>query len=119
MAVTDEQFKALSDEVKALSDGMPGVVANAVTEALKPVLDAQAEQAKALANQQEAELADLRAKIVKANLLDEAAAGELTLNAARALAKAAVPGKAAPIANGVTLAPDNTTGGFKLPKMEA
>ena len=40
----------------------------------------------------EAELTGLREKIVKANLMDEEAAGELTLNAARALAKKAEPG---------------------------
>lgn len=107
MAVSDEQFKALSDEVKTLSDGQKNLptkddITNAIAAALKPVTDAH----EALANSQkakdDAELADLRGKIVKANLMDEDAAGELTLNAARALAKQAEPGKAAPIVNGFT-----------------
>lgn len=119
MTVTKEQFNALSDEVKALSDGMGKAVEAAVNTALKPLLEANAAQAKALADQQEAELADLRAKIIKANIMSEGEAGELTLNAAKALAKLAEPGKAAPIANGANPAPKNETGGFKLPKAEA
>ena len=42
MAVSDEQFKALSDEVKTLSDGISGIgetIANAVGEAVKPLKD--------------------------------------------------------------------------------
>ncbi len=119
------QFDALSQKVDALSEStkpeaIAAAIGNAVTEALKPVTD----QLTALQNdskaKDEAELADLRAKIVKANLLDEATAGELTLNAARALAPKAEPGQAAPIANGGFKLP--TSGGkpeFKLPKAEA
>lgn len=96
--VSDEQFKSLSDEVKTLSEGMGKIgetIANAVTTALKPVLDQQAEM---VANQQakgEAEKAGLVEKVVKANILSDGAAKELTLNALRELAAKAEPGKAA------------------------
>lgn len=98
MTVSKEQFDALSGEVKTLSEGVSNIgqtIADAVATAVKPLLDAQAE---ATANQKakdDAELADLREKIVKANILGEDDAKELTLNAARALAKKAEPGKAA------------------------
>jgi hypothetical protein len=107
----EKQLEALSATVNALSESVAQIA-----QGLKTLTDAQVAQAQAIANQEQAELADLRAKIVKANLLDDAAAAELTINAARALAKAAVPGKAAPIANGILPQPD--AGGFKLPKSE-
>lgn len=118
MAVSDEQFNALSDEVKTLSDSMKGIgdqITNAVSAAVKPLVDAQEALTNAQKAKDDAELADLRTKIVKANLMDEAAAGELTLNAARALAKQAEPGKAAGIHNGLG---KPETGGFKLPQAE-
>jgi hypothetical protein len=102
MAVSDEQFKALSDEVKTLAesmkpDALATAIGNAVAAAVKPLTDANEAL---LANQKakdDEELKGLREKIIKANLMDEAAAGELTLNAARALAKTAEPGDAAPL----------------------
>lgn len=109
MTVSKEQFDALSGEVKTLSESVKTIgtsigttVAEAVANALKPIteqLEAQANSAKAT---EEAELKTLREKIVAGNIMDEAAAGELTLNAARALAPKAEPGKAAPIVNGFT-----------------
>lgn len=114
------QFDALSQKVDALSEStkpeaIAAAISNAVTEALKPVTD----QLTALQNDQkakdEAELTDLRGKIVKANLMDEDAAKELTLNAARALAKTAEPGKAAPIANTGFRPSGDTKPSFKLP----
>ena len=90
MAVSDEQFKELSDEVKTLSASLEGIgdtIANAVKDAVKPVSDHVEALQNAQKEKDEAELSDLRAKIVKANLMDEKAADELTLNAARALAK--------------------------------
>lgn len=119
MPVTDEQFKALSDEVKTLSDGMKGIgeqITNAVTAAVKPLIDAQAE---IVANQKakdEAELGELRTKIVKANIMTEDEAKELTLNAARALAKKAEPGKAASLNGAFKPAGDKPS--FALPKAE-
>ena len=65
-----------------------------------PFTDAQEAVANSQKAKDEAELTELVGKIVAANLMDEATAKELTLNAARALVKQAEPGKAAPIANG-------------------
>lgn len=118
--------KQLTD-LSAKIDGLPAAIAEAltkplgdaigtaVTNAVKPLVDAQNE---IVANQKakdEEELKGLREKIVKANLLDESAAGELTLNAARSLAKKADPGKAASL-NGATATGDKPA--FKLPKAE-
>lgn len=119
MTVSKEQFDALSAKVDTLSEGFGKIgetIAGAVTNALKPVLDAQAELVANQKAKDEAELTELQAKIVKANLLNEDAAKELTLNAARALAKKAEPGKAAAL-NGA-FKPQGETGGFKLPKAE-
>lgn len=116
MAVSDEQFKALSDEVKTLSDGMKGIgeqITNAVTAAVKPLVDAQEA---IVANQKakdEAEAAELVAKVVKANILDEETAKATPLNTLRKLAPKAEPGKAAAL-NGA-LGDDTKTSGFKLP----
>jgi hypothetical protein len=107
----DKQLEALSAQVNTLSES--------VTKALDGIKSLTDAQAAIVANQNakdEAELADLRAKIVKANLLPEAAAGELTLNAARALAPKAEAGKAAGLHNG--FAPQGEADTFKLPKVE-
>src|SRR5690606_24525347 len=118
------QFDALSQKVDALSeslkpDALATAIGNAVKEAVKPLTDGFT----ALQNDQkakdEAELTELRAKIVKANIMDEDAAKELTLNAARALAKTAEPKEAAPLANaGFKLPAGDTKPSFKLPKAE-
>lgn len=100
MPVSDEQFKSLSDEVKTLSEGMGKIgetIANAVTTALKPVLDQQAEMVANQKAKDDAEKAELEAKVIKANLLDEETAKATPLNTLRALAKNAEPGKAAPL----------------------
>lgn len=122
MAVSDEQFKALSDEVKTLSESvnpenLGKAIGEAVANAVKPLVDAQTE---ALANakaKDEAELTELREKIVNGHLMDEDSAKELTLNAARALAKKAEPGKAAAL-NGGGFTPSEKASPFKLPKAE-
>ena len=119
MPVTDEQFKALSDEVKTLADGMKGVgdtLTNAIKEAVAPLVAANEALTNAAKAKDDAELADLRGKIVKANLLDEATAGELTLNAARALATKSTPGKAMALNGAFTANTDAPA--FKLPKAE-
>lgn len=123
MAVSEEQFKALSDEVKTLSESLKpealaAAIGNAVAAAVKPLTDANEALVNAQKAKDDAELADLRAKIVKANLLDEAAAGELTLNAARALAKKAEPGHAAAL-NAGGFSPGGDKPAFQLPKAEA
>lgn len=118
MTVSKEQFDALSAEVKALSESVSAealgkTIGDVVANAVKPLVDAQAELTANQKAKDDAELADLRGKIVKANIMDEASAGELTLNAARALAKKAEPGKAAAI-NGA-LGTETKQDGFKLP----
>lgn len=120
MTVSKEQFDALSAEVKTLSEAVSKVgdtVAEAVANAVKPLTDNLAEVQNAQKAKDEAELADLREKIVKANLLAKDEAEELTLNAARALAKKAEPGQAAPAAPG-RYQPAGGESGFKLPKGE-
>lgn len=125
MTVSKEQFEALSGEVKTLSESVKTIgttigtsVAEAVANALKPVTDQLEAQANSQKAKDDAELADLRGKIVQANLMDEDAAGELTLNAARALAKQAEPGKAAPIVNGFTPRTGDKPA-YQLPKGDA
>jgi len=98
--MTDKaQFDELSQRVNALTESTvtKDDLTNALSDALKPLVDAQAEMKANQEAKDEAEKADLVGKIVKANLLEEADAKELTLNAARALAKKAEPGKAAPL----------------------
>lgn len=106
----DKQLEALSTKVDDL--------ATSVANMLKGVEALTDAQATIVANQKaadDAELAGLVEKITKANLLDADAAGELTLNAARNLAKRAEPGKAAGLHNGLA-APTGKDTGFKLPK---
>lgn len=98
MAVTDEQFKNLSETVNALSEKLNGIgdtVANTVAAAVKPLLDAQAEAVANAKAKEDAEKAELVNKIVKANLLTQAVANGLTLDALKELAPKAEPGKAA------------------------
>lgn len=98
MADVDKQIAELSAKVNTLSESVGNIgeaITEAVNKAVKPLTDNLAAME---ANQQakdEAELGGLVEKIVKANLLDEAAAKELTLNAARALAANIKDGKAA------------------------
>ena len=120
MPVTDEQFNALSAKVDALSEGFSKIgetVTNAVTAAVKPITDSHAEMVANQKAKDEAELTELREKIVKANLMDEDGAKELTLNAARSLAKQAKPGKAASLTNRFEGTGDDKPA-FKLPKGE-
>jgi hypothetical protein len=120
MPVTDEQFTALSAKVDALSEGFSKIgetVTNAVTAAVKPITDAQAEMVANQKAKDDAEKADLEAKVVKANILDEETAKATPLNTLRALAKNAEPGKAAPL-NSAFKATGGDKPGFKLPPSE-
>ena len=117
----ENQVKDLSERVNALSEAMEKsqaslgeTIANAVTAALKPVLDAQAEITANAKAKDEAELAGHVATIVKANILDEESAKELTLNAARKLAAKAVPGKAAALNGAFTTNADDEFAGVDL-----
>lgn len=100
MPVTDEQFTALSAKVDALSEGLSKIgdtVTNAVAAAVKPITDAQAEMVANQKAKDEAEKAELEAKVVKANILDEETAKDTPLNTLRKLAEKAKPGTAAPL----------------------
>lgn len=91
-----QQLAGVSAKVNALSETMAQLnIADMVANAIKPLTDNLAEMQ---ANQQAkdaAELAGYVETIVKANILDAEAAGELTLNAARKLAEKAKPAAAA------------------------
>jgi hypothetical protein len=96
----DKKFDDLTAQVNGMIESIPTLIANA----LKPLIDAQTEMKTNLDAANAAELAGYVATIVKANVMTEAVAGELTLNAAKALAATAVPGTAfnvngAPIGN--------------------
>lgn len=115
----DKQLSDLSAKVNAVEEkitkGFEDVaktVSNAIVEALKPLTDNLAAMQANEKAKEEAEKADLVATIVKANLLSETAAKELTLNAARELAKKAVPGKAAGL-NGAPVIANSEEDEFK------
>ena len=98
MPIEKEQFDELSAKVNSLSEtvekmatGLPEAISNAV----KPLTDNLAEMQANAKAKEDAEKADLVAQVVKANVLDEDAAKELTVNALRKLAEKAKPGKAA------------------------
>ena len=118
MAVSDEQFKALSDEVKTLSEGIKGIndaVTTAVANAVKPLVDAQNAAAEDLKARDEAEKADLVEKVVNANLLDKEAAEELSVASLRKQAERIQNRKAAPL-NGAFRPGSEPS--FKLPEGE-
>lgn len=92
---------ALAESMKGIGDTIVNGVSDAFTNALKPLVDAQAT---ALANEkakEDAEKETLIDKVVKANLLDEAAAKDTAIGTLRALANnIKAPDKAAPIVPG-------------------
>ena len=107
----DKQLEKLSATVNTLSEGLTKAL-----EGIKTLTDAQNALAANQAAKDEAEKAELVNKIVKANLMPEDVAKELTLNAARALAVKATPGTAAGLHNGFGTKVEADT--FKLPKAE-
>ncbi|WP_322886371.1 hypothetical protein U8C40_09635 [Sinorhizobium medicae] len=119
MPVSDEQFKSLSDEVKTLSESMAKIgdtIGAAVANAVKPLVDAQNEMVANQKTKEEAEKAELVVKVVKANVLSESAAKDLTLNALKELATKAEPGKAAALNGAFKPAGDKPS--YKLPEGE-
>jgi hypothetical protein len=93
-----QQLADVSAKVNTLSeafDKLNTTVGEVVANAIKPLTDNLAAIEANQKAKDEAELAEHVATIVKANLLDEESAKELTLNAARKLAEKAKPGKAA------------------------
>lgn len=119
MSVSDEQFKALSDEVKTLTDGFAKIgetIGAAVANAVKPLVDAQNEMVANQKAKEDAEKAGLVEKVVKANLLTEAVANTLSIDALKELAPKAEPGRAAAL-NGA-FKPTAEKPGFKVPEGE-
>ncbi len=102
MPISEEEFKALADSVKALtanSENIAQSVADAVAAAVKPLQDqVQALTANA-ASAEAAERTALTAKVVANGALDEDDCKEMTINALRKLASKA-PGAAAPVGQG-------------------
>jgi hypothetical protein len=100
MAVDDKQFEALSAKVNTLSESVNKIgdtITKAVGEAIKPLTDNIAKMETNQKAKDEAEKAALVNSVVKANVLSEAAAQTLSLDALRELANKAKPGKAAPL----------------------
>ena len=98
-----QQLDEVSAKVNALSETIANMnIAEAVANAIKPLTDNLEALENAQKAKDEAELATHIETIVKANVLDEESAKELTLNAARKLAEKAKPGKAAGL-NGAPL----------------
>lgn len=103
---------------KAFGDlNLPKTIGETVTNAVKPLIDAQAALAANQKEKDDTELGELREKIIKANLMDEDGAKELTLNAARALVKKAKPGAALNL-NSKVIEDGDKKPSFSLPKAE-
>lgn len=110
MPIDEKAFDALSAKVNSLSeavDKIPTTVAEAMTNAVKPLVEAQEALVANQKAKDDAELAELQAKIVKANILDEEGARELTLNAARKLAEKVKVGNAAGVNSAFKPGADN------------
>ncbi|NDV52118.1 hypothetical protein [Salipiger sp. PrR003] len=94
----DKQLEQLSAKVNAIEEGLSKIgetIANAVGEAVKPLKDHVESLDAANKAKEDAEKAELEAKVVKANILDEETAKATPLNTLRALAPKATAGKAA------------------------
>jgi len=93
----EKQLEALSAKVNAIEESMKGIgeqIANAIGEAVKPLIDKANEDAAKLKANEEAEKATLEAEVVKANILTEEVAKATPINTLRELAKLAKPGSA-------------------------
>lgn len=121
--MSKEEIDKLSAKVDALTESMGKIgetitkgVSEAFTNALKPLVDAQAA---VLANEkakEEAEKAELVDKVVKANLLDEAAAKDAPIGTLKALAtNIKAPDPAAPIRPGLVNSQTGIVAKFKAP----
>ena len=116
--MSEKELNELSAKVNTLSESVEKI-AETLTKTAETVEGLAKDQAEIKANQKakdEAEHAELVVKVVKANILDEDEAKELTLNALRKLAKKAEPGRAAAL-NGAYRGGGNESG-FKLPAGE-
>jgi hypothetical protein len=110
MPISEEEFKALADSVKALTanaENIASAVEKAVSDAVAPLAQKVEALTANAAKAEEAERAELTAKVVANNLLTEETAKTLSVNALRELA-GKVKGDAAPITQGVFM--PNTSG---------
>lgn len=95
MTVTKEQFDDLSAKVNTLSETLGKLdISAAVANAIKPLTDNLAAMTANAAAAADAEKAGLVAIVVKANILTEVVAKQLTVNALKELAEKAKPGTA-------------------------
>lgn len=123
----EEQFNTLSATVDALAETVEEMktnglttesVADAIANAIKPLSEKIDATNQAQVGKDQAELDDLIEKIVQANVMDEDAAKELTLNSARSLAKKCEPGPAAAL-SGAFKTNEETASQYKLPGGDA
>lgn len=88
---------ALADTVGKLATGQADAISAAVAAAVKPLVDAQTATNAAAAEAAKAEKEALVEKVVKANLLTDVVAKELTINALKELVAKIPAGTAAPL----------------------
>ena len=118
--MNEAQQKALEGKLDGLAEAMNkmttdigATIGTAIANAIKPIVEAQEIATNALKAQNEAEKAGLVKTVVAANLLTEAVANTLSIEALKELAPKAVPGKAMALNAGKVNA---ATDAFKLPK---
>jgi hypothetical protein len=112
MPISEEEFKALADSVKALTanaENIASAVEKAVSDAVAPLTQKVDALTANAAEAEKVERTELTAKVVANNLLTEETAKTLSVNALRELA-GKVNGDAAPITQGVFM-PNNS--GYK------
>lgn len=103
MPISDEQFKALQDQVKTLTENaakIPQSVAEAVTNAVKPLTEQMAAIQANMKADEEAKRSALVDKVVANGLLDKADTEGMSVNALQKLADKIKPGAASPILSG-------------------
>lgn len=109
----DAETKAAIDAVNTKLDGIPEAIGTAVTNALKPLVDAQEAATNAAKEAEEAERSELTETIVNAALRDEDECKHLPIANLRKIAKDAKPGSSQAIGNGA--GDPNNTVQFKIP----
>lgn len=120
--MSKEEIDKLSAKVDALTESLGGIgktitdgIATAFTNALKPLVDAQEAVLANAKAAEEAEKNGLIDKVVKANLLDEAAAKDAPISTLKALAANIKDQTAAPVRPGVVVNNTGTVSKFKVP----
>lgn len=116
-SMNDAQYKDLDAKVNTLAENQKTVNESlaSIANSLKSLVDHQTAVVNSEKEKKDAEKAVLVNAVVKANLLTEAVANTLTIEALTELSAKAKPGKAAAISNGVELQTETKSGGFKLP----